>query len=139
MDLPDEGQQRWPVGQPERRKLADRRKLTAGNFQSQLQTLSPHVVIVLHPAYNQNQRGRPDVMAWQPSARSPDQRQTLGGSHTWQRVPLVSVGDAVQEGPVVLAAVSPVHGGVVVGVNFGQVNKHVVVGADTGPAHQLTT
>lgn len=135
MDLPDEGQQRLSVGRPESRKLVDRRKLTAGNFQRQLQTLSPHVVIVLHPAYNQNQRDDPLATL----SRSHDQQETLSGPHTWQGVPLVSVGDAVQERPAVSAAVSPVHGGVVVGVNLRQVNKHVVVGADAGSAHPLTT
>lgn len=123
------------VGRPESRKLVDRRKLTAGNFQRQLQTLSPHVVVVLHPAYNQNRRD--DRLAT--LSRSHDQRESRSGPQTWQGVPLVSVGDAVQEGPAVSAAVSPVHGGVVVGVNLGQVNKHVVVGADTGSAHPLTT
>lgn len=57
---------------------------------------------------------------------------------TYQRIPLVSVGDAVQERPAVLAAVAQVHGGVVAGVRFGQVNEHVVIGADAGSAHVLT-
>lgn len=135
MDLPDEGQQRFPVGRPQSRKLVDRRKLTAGNLQRQLQTLSPHVVIVLHPAYNQNHRD--DRLAT--LCRSHDQQETLSGPRTWQGVPLVSVGDAVQERPDASAVVSPMHGGVVVGVNPSQVNKHVVVGADTGSAHPLTT
>lgn len=59
VDLPDEGQQSLPVGRPERGQLASGGKLTAGNFQRQLQTLSPHVVVVLHPACNQHHRRRP--------------------------------------------------------------------------------
>lgn len=74
------------------------------------------------------------MVAWQPSAGHVFNRRP----HTWQGVPLVSVGDAVRERPAVSAAIPPVHGGVVVGVNLGQVDKHVVVGADAGPAHPLT-
>lgn len=56
---------------------------------------------------------------------------------TWQRIPLVSVGDALQERSAVVTAVAMVHGGVVVGVHLGQVNEHVVIGGDAGPAHVL--
>lgn len=79
------------------------------------------------------------MIAWQTLSRSHDQQETPSGPHTWQGVPLVSVGDAERERPAAPAAFPPVHGGVVVGVNFGQVNKHVVVGADAGSAHPLTT
>lgn len=48
--LLDEGQQRLPVLRPQGRKLLGRGELAAGELQSQLQTLSPHVVVVLHPA-----------------------------------------------------------------------------------------
>lgn len=105
VDLLDEGQQRLPVLRPQSRKLLNWRKLAAGNLQSQLQTLSPHIVIVLHPTY--------------------------------QRIPLVSVGDAVQERSAVVTAVAVVHGGVVVGVHLGQVNEHVVIRGDAGSAHLL--
>lgn len=50
VSLLDEGQQRLPVLRPQGRKLLGRRELAAGELQSQLQTLSPHVVVVLHPA-----------------------------------------------------------------------------------------
>ncbi len=56
---------------------------------------------------------------------------------TCQRIPLVSVGDAVHEGSAVVTAVPLVHGGVVVRVHLGQVNKHVIIRGDAGPAHLL--
>lgn len=46
---------------------------------------------------------------------------------TSQRVPLVTVGNALRERPGVVAAVTAVHGGVVVGVNLGKVSEHVIV------------
>lgn len=58
------------------------------------------------------------------------------GVLTWQRVPLVPVGDALLERPAV-AAVTLVHGGVVVGVHLGEVDEHVVVRGDAGLADQL--
>lgn len=57
---------------------------------------------------------------------------------TCQRIPLVSVGDTIQERSAVVAAVSVVHGGVVVRVHLGQVEEHVVVRGEAGPAHHLT-
>lgn len=56
---------------------------------------------------------------------------------TYEWIPLISVGDAVQEQSGVSAAVALMHGGVVVGVHLGQVNKHIVIRRDAGPVHLL--
>lgn len=56
---------------------------------------------------------------------------------TFKRIPLVSIGNAIYEGSAIVAAVTKVHGGVVVGVHLGQVNKHVFIRCDACPAHKL--
>ena len=57
---------------------------------------------------------------------------------TWQGVPLITVGDAVLEGPILPAAVPFVHCGVAVGVHLSEVNKDIVIRTDARPVYELT-
>lgn len=99
VDLLDVGQQSLLVVHPQSGEVFRGRKLAAGEFQSQLQTLSPHVVKVLHPTWNKAQVRR----SWKDSEEH--RCEINRDPPTFQRVPLVTVDDAVLERADILTLV----------------------------------